>query len=55
MKCDTCQHKNVCKRVTSMEKFDAEIKYLKKSMEYSTFGVEVRCDDYLKEQHILTR
>lgn len=55
MKCDTCKHKNVCKHVKSMEKFDAEIKYMKNLMEYSTFGVEVICDDYLKEQQNLTR
>jgi hypothetical protein len=36
-----------------MEKFEKEIKQMKNMLEYKTFGVEIRCDDYLREQ--LTR
>ena len=55
MKCDTCQHKNVCKHVNNMEKFESEIKQMKNLLEYKIFGTEIRCHDYLKEQHTLIR
>lgn len=55
MKCDNCQHKNVCKNVKSMEKFDAEIKQITNLLENKTFHAEIRCDDYLRENGYFTK
>jgi hypothetical protein len=38
-----------------MEKFEADIKQIKNLLENKTFGVEIRCDDYLREQQHFTR
>ena len=55
MKCDNCQHKNVCKNAKNMEKFEKEIRQLTNLLENKTFGVEIRCDDYLRENGYFTK
>lgn len=55
MKCDNCQHKNVCKNVKDMEKFEAEIRQLSNLLENKTFHADIRCDNFLRENNYITR
>jgi hypothetical protein len=55
MKCNNCQHENVCKNVKSMEKFDSEIRQMTKLLENKTFHADIRCDDFLSKSNAFVK
>lgn len=55
MKCNNCQHENVCKNVKSMEKFDGEIREMTRLLENKNFHADIRCDDFLSKSNALVK
>lgn len=51
MKCDNCQHKEVCKNHENMKKFESEIREKERLLEFKTFHADIRCNHYLSENY----
>ena len=53
MKCDNCQHREICKNHDNMKKFESEIREKERLLEYKTFHADIRCDHYVSENNIV--
>lgn len=48
MKCDNCMHKEICKHLENMKKFESEIREKERLLENKTFHAEIRCENFQK-------
>ena len=48
MKCNDCNHNEICKYYENMKKFESEIREKEKLLEYNTFHADIKCDHYSK-------
>lgn len=55
MKCDNCQHKEICKYHENMKKFESEIREKERLLENKIFHVDIRCENFFKCENVSFR